>query len=127
MGIDPFEALVVPRMFALLVMTPLVTFIGMMAGLIGGALAVWVSLGSGPVLFVQRLYDYVPSVNLFVGMIKTPVFAATIAIIGCRLGMSVKPDVISLGRQVTKSVVQTIFAVFMIDAIFAILFNGFMF
>lgn len=127
MGIDPFEALVVPRMFALLIMTPLVTFVGMMAGLVGGALAVWVSLGSGPVLFVQRLYDYVPSVNLFVGMIKTPAFAATIAVIGCRLGMSVKPDVISLGRQVTKSVVQTIFAVFMIDAIFAILFNGFMF
>jgi phospholipid/cholesterol/gamma-HCH transport system permease protein len=88
---------------------------------------VWVSLGSGPILFVQRLHDYVPSVNMFVGMIKTPAFAVTIAMISCRLGMAVKPDVISLGRQVTKSVVQTIFMVFMIDAIFAMLFNGFMF
>ena len=127
MGIDPYEALVLPRVVALVIMTPLVTFIGALAGMLGGSLAIWGSLGLGPQYFVQRLYDYVPTVNLFVGMIRTPVFAVTIAVVGCRLGMSVKDDVISLGRQVTKAVVQSIFLIFMIDAIFAMLFNGFTF
>ncbi len=127
MGIDPYEALVVPRVVALLIMTPLITFIGSMAGLLGGALAIWGSLGLGPGYFVQRMYDYVPSVNFFIGMIRTPVFAVVIALIGCRLGMTVKDDVISLGRQVTTAVVQSIFVVFMIDAMFAMLFNGFTF
>jgi phospholipid/cholesterol/gamma-HCH transport system permease protein len=95
--------------------------------MIGGALAIWGALGLGPAFFVQRLYDYVPTVNLFVGMIRTPVFAVTIAIVGCRLGMTVKDDVISLGRQVTTAVVQSIFLIFMIDAVFAVLFNGFVF
>ena len=127
MGIDPYEALVLPRVLALTIMTPLITFIGVLSGMVGGMLAIWGSLGLGPDFFVQRLYDYVPSVNLFVGMVRTPVFAITIAIVGCRLGMTVKNDVISLGRQVTTAVVQSIFLVFMIDAMFAILFNGFVF
>ena len=127
MGIDPYEALVLPRVVALTIMTPLITFIGALSGMLGGMLAIWGSLGLGPEFFVQRLYDYVPSVNLFVGMIRTPVFAVTIAVVGCRLGMTVKNDVISLGRQVTTAVVQSIFLVFMIDAMFAILFNGFVF
>ncbi len=127
MGIDPYEALVLPRVVALVIMTPLITFIGMLAGMFGGAIAIWASLGTGPQFFIQRLYDYVPSVNLFVGMIRTPVFAITIAMVGCRLGMTVKDDVISLGRQVTTAVVQSIFLIFMIDAVFAILFNGFVF
>ena len=127
MGIDPYEALVLPRVVALTIMTPLITFIGVLSGMLGGMLAIWGSLGLGPEFFIQRLYDYVPSVNLFVGMIRTPVFAITIAIVGCRLGMTVKNDVISLGRQVTTAVVQSIFLVFMIDAMFAILFNGFVF
>jgi phospholipid/cholesterol/gamma-HCH transport system permease protein len=127
MGIDPYEALVLPRVIALVIMMPLITFVGMMAGMLGGALAIWGSLGNGPAFFVQRLYDYVPSVNLFVGMIKTPFLAITIAVVGCRMGMVVKNDVISLGRQVTTAVVQSIFLVFMIDAVFAMLFNGFVF
>jgi len=127
MGIDPYEALVLPRVVALVIMTPLVTFIGSMAGLLGGSLAIWAALGLGPNYFVQRFYDYVPSVNFFVGMIRTPIFAIIIALIGCRLGMTVKDDVISLGRQVTTAVVQSIFVVFLVDALFAILFNGFTF
>ncbi len=127
MGIDPYEALILPRVVALVIMTPLVTFIGSLAGLLGGALAIWGVLGLGPSFFVQRMYDYVPPVNLFVGMIRTPFFAVIIAMVGCRLGMTVKDDVISLGRQVTTSVVQSIFLIFMADAMFAMLFNGFTF
>ncbi|MDV6329735.1 ABC transporter permease [Asticcacaulis sp. 201] len=127
LGIDPYEALVLPRVVALVLMMPLVTFVGMAAGMFGGALAIWGSLGNGPAFFVQRLHDYVPVVNLFVGMVKTPFLAITIAVVGCRMGMTVKDDVISLGRQVTTAVVQSIFLVFMIDAVFAMLFNGFVF
>ena len=127
MGIDPYGALVLPRVIAMTLMMPLVTFIGAIAGMAGGMLVVWSSLGLGPAFFIQRLSDYVPFVNLFVGEIKTPFFAATIAIVGCRMGMNVKEDVVSLGRQVTTAVVHAIFIVFMIDAVFAILFNGFNF
>ncbi|ESQ81625.1 hypothetical protein AEAC466_20840 [Asticcacaulis sp. AC466] len=127
LGIDPYEALVLPRVVALVLMMPLVTFVGMAAGMFGGALAIWGSLGNGPAFFVQRLHDYVPVVNMFVGMVKTPFLAITIAVVGCRMGMTVKDDVISLGRQVTTAVVQSIFLVFMIDAVFAMLFNGFVF
>lgn len=124
MSIDPYEALVVPRLLALILMMPLVTFIGALAGLAGGAVAVWTSLHFGPTYFVQRISDYVPFVNFFVGMVKTPVYAAIIALIGCRRGLTVKEDVISLGRNVTTAVVHSIFIIFMFNAFFAILFNG---
>ena len=127
MGIDPYEALVLPRVLALCLMTPLITFLGAIAGMLGGAVVIWAVLQLSPGYFLQRLYDYVPFENFFVGIIRTPVFAATIAIVGCRMGMTVKEDVISLGRKVTTAVVQSIFLVFMIDAVFAILFNGFTF
>lgn len=127
MGIDPYEALVLPRVMALMLMTPLITFLGAIAGMAGGAIVIWAVLQLSPGYFLQRLYDYVPFENFFVGIIRTPVFAATIAIVGCRMGMTVKEDVISLGRKVTTAVVQSIFLVFMIDAMFAILFNGFTF
>jgi phospholipid/cholesterol/gamma-HCH transport system permease protein len=127
LGIDPYEALVLPRVLALVIMIPLISFVGAIAGLLGGAVAIWAVLGYSPSLFIQRLSDYVPFVDFFVGMVKTPVFAAMIAMIGCRMGMTVENDVISLGRNVTKAVVQSIFAIFIIDAVFSILFNEFTF
>jgi phospholipid/cholesterol/gamma-HCH transport system permease protein len=65
----------------------------------------------------------VPFVNFFIGMVKVPFFAAVIAIVGCRRGLVVKEDVISLGRQVTTAVVQSIFIIFMLNAMFALLFQ----
>jgi phospholipid/cholesterol/gamma-HCH transport system permease protein len=124
MSIDPYEALVLPRLLAMILMMPLVSFIGAIAGLCGGAIVVWSVLHFGPTYFVQRISDYVPFVNFFVGMIKTPVYAAIIALIGCRRGLTVKEDVISLGRQVTTAVVHSIFIIFMFNALFAILFNN---
>lgn len=127
MGIDPYEALVVPRLLALIIMEPLVTMISALAFMFGGMLAIWSALGAGPAVFSQRLFDYIPFVNFFVGIVRPPFFAATIAIVGCWQGMNVKDDVLSLGRQVTTAVVQSIFLVFLLDAIFAMLFNGFNF
>lgn len=123
MSIDPYEALVLPRIFAMTLMMPIVSFIGSLFGLLGGAIVVWGVLSYSPDFFIERTYDYVPFVNFFIGMVKTPVFAAVIAIVGCRCGLVVKQDVISLGRQVTTAVVHSIFIIFMLNAVFALLFQ----
>ncbi|QQQ18494.1 MlaE family lipid ABC transporter permease subunit [Brevundimonas vitis] len=123
MGVNPFQALVIPRLASMVVMTPLLTFIGIIAGLFGGLLVTWSLLGYGPAFFVQRISeDPLMGNHLMVGMIKAPVFAVVVAAIGCRQGMAVAGDVESLGRRVTAAVVQAIFAIILLDAVFAMLF-----
>ena len=123
MGVNPFQALVIPRLAAMLVMLPLLTFVGMIAGLFGGMLVTWSELAYGPAFFIQRITeDPMMDRHLMVGLIKAPVFAVVVAAIGCRQGMSVAGDVESLGRRVTAAVVQAIFAIIFLDALFAMLF-----
>ncbi len=122
MGVDPFEALVLPRFVALLATIPLLTFVATLAGLLGGMVVVWTALDLGPNFFLQRIVDNVGAVHFWVGMSKAPVMAAVIAGIGCRQGLEVGNDVESLGRRVTAAVVHAIFAIIMIDAAFALLF-----
>ena len=123
MGVNPFQALVIPRLAAMLVMMPLLTFVGMVAGFLGGLLVVWSQLDYGPAFFIQRVSeDPMMGTHLMVGLIKAPVFAVVIAAIGCRQGMAVAGDVESLGRRVTAAVVQAIFAIIALDAIFALIF-----
>lgn len=123
MGVNPFQALVIPRLAALLVMMPLLTFVGMLTGFMGGALVTWSQLDYGPAFFIQRISeDPLMGQHLMVGMIKAPVFAVVIAAIGCRQGMAVAGDVESLGRRVTAAVVQAIFAIIALDAVFALIF-----
>jgi phospholipid/cholesterol/gamma-HCH transport system permease protein len=106
-----------------IMMMPLLTFIGMIAGLFGGLLVTWSQLSYGPAFFVQRISeDPAMGTHLMVGMIKAPIFAIVIAAIGCRQGMAVAGDVESLGRRVTAAVVQAIFAIIALDAIFALIF-----
>lgn len=122
MDIDPMEALVAPRVIAMVIMTPILTFAAMMAGLAGGLLVCWAQLDVSPVMFFTRIADGVPSQHFWVGMIKAPVFALVLALIGCKQGLSVGGDVGSLGARVTSSVVQSIFMVILIDAMFALWF-----
>ena len=124
MGVDPFEALVIPRFIALLAMTPLLTFVAMIAGLGGGVLVVWAVVGLSPAFFLQRLLDNVGVTQFYIGIVKAPVMAMIIAAIGCRQGMEVAGDVESLGRRVTTAVVQALFAIIIADAAFALLFTG---
>jgi phospholipid/cholesterol/gamma-HCH transport system permease protein len=121
-GIDPMEALVVPRLIAMLVMTPILTFGAMIAGLFGGLLVTWAELGVSPAMYVQRISDAVPEQHFWVGMSKAPAFAVVLAVIGCKQGLSVGGDVASLGSRVTTSVVQSIFMVILLDAAFALWF-----
>jgi phospholipid/cholesterol/gamma-HCH transport system permease protein len=122
MGIDPMEALVAPRVIAMLVMTPILTFGAMMAGVFGGVLVAWSELGVSPAMFFARVSEVVPAQHFWVGMSKAPAFAIVLAIIGCRQGLAVGGDVGSLGRRVTSSVVQAIFMVILLDALFALWF-----
>jgi phospholipid/cholesterol/gamma-HCH transport system permease protein len=122
MGIAPMEALVAPRVIAMVVMAPLLTLAAMLAGIAGGLLVTWASLGVSPTMFFTRISDAVPEQHFWVGMVKAPVFALTLAIIGCKQGLSVGGDVGSLGKRVTSSVVQSIFMVILLDALFALWF-----
>ena len=122
MGISPMEMLVIPRVIALLIMTPILVLFAIFAGLAGGALVAIFSLGLSPTMFMSRLQE-VGITHFWVGMVKAPVFAFIIAIIGCRQGMMVENDVISLGKNTTAAVVQAIFMVIVVDAIFAMIYN----
>lgn len=121
-GIDPMEALVAPRVIAMLVMTPILTFAAMMAGIVGGVLVCWAELGVSPQMFFARISETVPTQHFWVGMSKAPVFAVVLAVIGCKQGLSVGGDVASLGSRVTTSVVQSIFMIILLDALFALWF-----
>jgi phospholipid/cholesterol/gamma-HCH transport system permease protein len=122
MGLDPMEALVAPRVLAMLVMTPLLAFTAVLAGLLGGLLVCWSDLGVSPVMFVSRIAEGVPAQHFWVGIVKAPVFALALSVIACKQGLSVGGDVGSLGARVTSSVVQAIFLVILLDAIFALWF-----
>jgi phospholipid/cholesterol/gamma-HCH transport system permease protein len=116
------EALVATRVIAMLVMTPILTFAAMMSGIFGGLLVAWAELGVSPNMFFARISETVPEQHFWVGFSKAPVFAVVLAVIGCKQGLSVGGDVGSLGKCVTASVVQAIFMVILIDAMFALWF-----
>lgn len=122
LGLDPYEALVVPRVVACVLMAPLLTFGAMMAGIFGGMMVSWATLDISPGFFIARMNEAIDWSHFWVGMSKAPVFGLIIATIGCKQGMQVGGDVESLGRRVTASVVQSIFMVIVVDAIFAMMY-----
>lgn len=122
MGVDPFEALVLPRFVALQLTMPLLVFVADLAGLMGGLMVSWLVLDLSPTFFLQRIVDNVGLTHFIVGLVKVPIMAAVIAGIGSRQGMEVGGDVVSLGQRVTASVVHAIFSIILIDAVFALIF-----
>lgn len=86
MGISPMEALVVPRVIAMLIVTPILTFGAMMAGIFGGVLVAWGELGISPAMFFGRVAEVVPAQHFWVGFAKAPAFALALAVIGCKQG-----------------------------------------
>lgn len=121
-GVDPIEALVLPRLFALALMLPLLGFLAAMAGLLGGGVMAWLVLNIPPGLYLDRLSTAADASHLAVGMIKAPVFAVVIALVGCFHGLSVGGSAEAVGRATTTAVVQSIFLVIVLDAGFSILF-----
>jgi phospholipid/cholesterol/gamma-HCH transport system permease protein len=123
-GVSPTEALVIPRMLASVVMMPLLSFYAMIMAILGGGIFCWISLGIPPLTFVQRLQEVTPITDLWVGLIKAPVFGFIIALVGCFQGMLVEGDAEQVGLRTTNAVVQAIFLVIVIDAVFAVFFTS---
>ena len=122
-GVSPMEALVLPRMIACTVMMPLLAFYASMLSIIGGAVLAATSLNIPFATFIERIQEVVPITDLYIGLIKAPVFGAMIAIIGCYQGMQVEGDAEQVGSRTTAAVVQSIFLVIVLDAFFAVFFE----
>jgi len=122
LALDPIELLVLPRLVALVLTLPLVTFYANVMGLFGGAVLCWLVLGLPLPIFVQQLHDALTMWSFWLGIIKAPFFATAIALVGCQEGLSVHRSAESVGRHTTRAVVQSIFLVIVIDAAFSILF-----
>ena len=123
-GVSPIEALVIPRMIATVIMMPLLAFWAMLTALFGGGLFVWLALGIPPVTYIQRLQEVTPLTDLWIGLIKAPVFGFIIALTGCFQGMLVEGDSEQVGLRTTTAVVQSIFLVIVLDAVFAVFFSS---
>jgi phospholipid/cholesterol/gamma-HCH transport system permease protein len=121
-GLDPVEVLVLPRLLALVVTLPLLAFFASIMALVGGGLMVVLALDIPLALFVRQLAGSVRAATLWAGMVKAPVFAFLIAMVGCYEGMRVTGSAESVGRLTTTSVVVSIFLVILVDALFSILF-----
>ena len=122
LALDPMEMLVLPRVLALIIALPMLGFISAMMGLAGGAAMCWVSLAISPGLYIERLYEGVALSHFLVGIVKAPFFALMIGLIGCFEGLKVESSAESVGRLTTKSVVESIFMVIVVDAFFSIYF-----
>ena len=124
MGFEPFAFLVLPRIIALVITMPILIFLSDIMGIFGGMLVASVDLSISPELFIDRLSQVVAAKHFFVGIFKGPFFAFLIATIGIYRGLIVKDDTQSIGFNTTKSVVESIFAVIVCDAVFSIIFTN---
>jgi ABC transport permease subunit len=122
LGLDPVDLLVLPRIIALLVTLPLLTFVAMIAGLAGGVTVGAFDLDIPPQMYLARLHDTIEVRHMLVGLSKAPIFAAVIGLIGCLEGLKVEGTAQSVGERTTSSVVQTISLVIIIDAFAALWF-----
>ncbi|MDO5605638.1 MAG: ABC transporter permease [Paracoccus sp. (in: a-proteobacteria)] len=122
LGMDPDNVLIVPRILALIITLPLLTLIADIAGLAGGAVMAWITLGISPTLFQARMIADTGVWHVAVGLIKAPVFAVIIGCVGCHAGLNVERNAESLGRMTSDAVVRAIFAVIMVDALFSVFF-----
>ena len=122
-GLDPVEVLVLPRLFGMLVTLPLVTFYANVMGLFGGALMSWSALGISPAAFLRQLHGAAVGWTPWLGLLKAPIFAVIIALTGCYEGLRVARNAESVGRQTTRSVVESIFLIILADAAFSIVFT----
>ena len=122
MGLDPIEVLVVPRIMALLIALPLLTFISSMAMLFGGGVVAWIYGGVTPEIFMARLQQGIWFSTFVVGLVKAPFMALVVGIIACIEGFAVAGSAQSLGARTTASVVKAIFMVIVVDGLFAMFF-----
>ncbi|MBN2817089.1 MAG: MlaE family lipid ABC transporter permease subunit [Campylobacterales bacterium] len=124
MGFDPYIFLVMPRIIALMLMMPILIFIADIMGLLGGMIIASIDLNITIDLFLDRFREVIAAKHFFIGLVKGPFFAFLIASIAIYRGLQVKDDTQSIGFNTTKSVVESIFAVIVCDAVFSIIFTN---
>jgi phospholipid/cholesterol/gamma-HCH transport system permease protein len=122
MALDPLEVLIIPRLVALVIALPVLTFLADLAQVGGGLLVSWIYAGLTPVVFLTRLQNAIATETFLVGLIKAPFMAVVIGLIAATEGMEVRGSAESLGRCVTSSVVKSIFMVIVMDGLFAMFF-----
>jgi phospholipid/cholesterol/gamma-HCH transport system permease protein len=122
-GISPIEVLVIPRILAATFMMILLGFYASAMAIIGGAVVGDLTLGIPFWTFLDRIHDVVPEHDVWVGLIKAPVFGLIVALAGCYNGLQVRGDSEQVGRRTTMAVVSAIFAVIVLDAFFAVFFT----
>ena len=122
MGRDPMDVLILPRIVALVIALPVLTFLGMMSALYGGGLVAWLYGGMSPDIYIERLREALSVTHFQVGMIKAPFMALVIGAVACTQGLAVKGSAESLGLETTASVVKSIFLVIVLDGLFAVFF-----
>jgi phospholipid/cholesterol/gamma-HCH transport system permease protein len=123
LGLSAPQVLVVPRVLALVLTLPLLVFVGNVAALAGAMVMSNLTLDITPQTFIERLHVALAPRHYVIGLAKAPVFALFIAVIGCRMGLSVSRDTRSIGINTTSTVVQGIVAVILLDAMFAVIFQ----
>ncbi|MFA5233194.1 MAG: MlaE family lipid ABC transporter permease subunit [Sulfurimonas sp.] len=124
MGFDPYRFLVMPKIAALMITLPILIFISDIMAIMGGMVVANLELNITTNLFLDRFSDVIALKHFFVGIAKGPFFAFLIATIGIYRGMLVRDDTQSIGFNTTKSVVESIFAVIICDAVFSIAFTN---
>ncbi|TCM19466.1 phospholipid/cholesterol/gamma-HCH transport system permease protein [Novosphingobium sp. PhB165] len=122
-GVSPMQALVVPRVLATMLMMPLLGFYSTVLAIIGGATISNFALDIPFWTFLKRTQEVVPITDVWVGLLKAPVFALIVALAGCYQGMQVKSNAEEVGQRTTQAVVTAIFTVIVLDAFFAIFFT----
>jgi phospholipid/cholesterol/gamma-HCH transport system permease protein len=122
-GLNVVDVLILPRVIALVIALPLLTFYADIMAMIGGAVMCYFDLGISIPMYVRQLHEAVTINTFLVGMIKAPVFAYVIAMVGCYEGMNVERNAASVGKLTTRSVVESVFLVIVLDAGFSVLFS----
>lgn len=121
MGLDPVRFLVVPRVLAAVVITPLLTIFANAAGIVGGG-AVMLGLGYPLSAYLNQAVNAVTYVDLLGGLAKAFVFGVMIAAIGCFRGLRTRTGASAVGEATTSAVVSSIVLLAVADGVFSILY-----
>ena len=122
-GLNTVDVLVLPRIIGLVIALPILTFFADLMGLLGGAMMCYFQLGFTIPVFMRQLNDAITVNTLMVGLIKAPVFAFVISLVGCYEGFQVERNAASVGLLTTRSVVESVFLVIVLDAAFSVMFS----
>ena len=125
LGLDPYLFLVFPRVIALVLVMPLLTVLADVVGILGGLLVALLGLDVTVNAYLLETHKALALWDVGSGVLKSGVFAVSIALIACQRGLATRGGAEGVGRATTSAVVSSLFALVVLDAIFTMLFNVF--